>query len=103
MTGPGRHSATMIACGRWRPSDPPRLRGGGPPKVVEGVGGLKLRGARTRAPSVSASRRHLPASGEDLYVSHPQTDISTAARPSPSAPAHKIGRASCRERVCQYV
>src|SRR3546814_4289089 len=41
------------------------------PKVVEGVGGLKLRGARTRAPSVSASRRHLPTSGEDRYGRSP--------------------------------
>jgi hypothetical protein len=34
--------------------------------MVEGAGGLARRGVGTRAPSVSASRCHLPAGGEEL-------------------------------------
>src|SRR3546814_7434210 len=58
-------------------------------------------------PAIGAIRAALPKNTPDnlrVQLDHLQSQITTyGVTPTPTNEPEKIGRASCRERVCQYV
>src|SRR3546814_1900403 len=63
---------------------------------------LRLR-RRGRRPLLVATDLKRPAAVTQLQVVGQQVDVPVYAQEGASDPIAEIGRASCRDRVCQYV